>query len=248
MLGLSCLPSQAAVVSHYSFDSDFTDGSGNGNNATLTDVGTLGNSGIISTAGNFVFGGGAMDFSDERDYLAIPSRTFGTGTAYTVSFWAQVDDASRQWNMVTGRRGDTIFFIAPNGSSDNLRWRSNTGATGTRQVDAETGVNDTAWHHYVVTVDTFKNLSVYLDGGLVSTTANVETGFITDTIGAAYTAGGALDFRGRIDEFWLLDEAADQAMVTNLFSFNSLTPIPEPSTAMLGVVGLLFVVRRKRFN
>ena len=73
----------AGVVAHYSFDTDYSDSSGNDNHGTLVDVETLENSGITTTAGEFVFGGASMNFSADRDYVEIPSKTFGTGTAYT---------------------------------------------------------------------------------------------------------------------------------------------------------------------
>ena len=147
----SCAFAGAGVVSHYSFDTDFSDNSGNGNHGSLTDVGTTGNSGIVNSPGASVFGEGAMRFSTDRDFLSIPSRTFGTGSPYSIAFWARVDDASRPWNMALGNQGNTNFFIAANGGSDNLRWRSNANASGTRTVDFPSGVNDTSWHHYVIT-------------------------------------------------------------------------------------------------
>ncbi len=83
-----------------------------------------------------------MDFSDDRDFINIPTQTFGSGLAYTVAFWAQVDDADRTWNMVTGRPTDNNFFIALNGGPNNSRWRSSD-SSAARQADFPTGVNDT---------------------------------------------------------------------------------------------------------
>lgn len=245
LLGTAIAASQAAVVSHYSFDSDYTDSSGNGNDGTLTDVDTLGNSGIITSAGNHVFGGGAMDFSDDRDFITIPSQTFGSGLAYTVAFWAQVDDADRTWNMVTGRPTDTNFFIALNGGPNNSRLRSSD-SSAARQADFPTGVNDTLWHHHVVTASTTGDISYYLDGALVSTATGKQTGFIFASIGEAYTNASDFDFQGRIDEFWLLDETADATLVSNLFNTNTIDGVPEPSSMMLAGLALLGVLRRKR--
>ena len=95
----------AGVVAHYSFDTDSSDSSGNDNHGTLVDVDTLENSGITTTAGEFVFGGASMNFSEDRDYVEIPSKTFGTGTAYTITFWAA--DSSCQRNRA-GRKKDVI--------------------------------------------------------------------------------------------------------------------------------------------
>lgn len=232
-----------AVVRHYSFDTDFTDSSGNGQDGTLTDVGTVGNSMITTTAGTYMFGGGAMDFSDDRDYIAVPSLTFGSGSAYTISFWAQKDDAARDWNMAIGQRDNTSFFIAPRGSANNtLRWRSSDSTAG-RQEDFSV-TSDTDWHHYAV-VASGTTISLYLDGGFVSSGTGKQTGFIVDTIGEAYTSANDFDFQGRIDEVWILNEAADATTISNLHSFNSLVPEPS-STIFFGVAGLLFILRRRR--
>lgn len=161
-----------------------------------------------------------MRFSTDRDFLSIPSRTFGTGSPYSIAFWARVDDASRPWNMALGNQGNTNFFIAANGGSDNLRWRSNANASGTRTVDFPSGVNDTSWHHYVITAGASNNLSLYLDGTLVSSQSNVQTGFIIDTIGEAYTSSSDFDFEGEIDEVWIFDEALDAAAIEGLHSTN----------------------------
>ena len=244
--GLLCAPALAAVYSHYSFDSDFTDDSGNGKHGTLTDVGTTGNSGIITTAGDFMFGGGAMDFSADRDYLAVPSVTFGTGTAYTVAFWARKAPGDTGdpalWDMVIGRRDDSIFFIGLNDGT-GIRWRSNTSAGGTREVDFA-APDDTAWHHFAITADSSKNLTFYLDGSFVDSQSNVETGFIIDTIGEAYSTARDFDFHGQIDEMWIFDEELDSTEVSNLVSFNNT--VPEPSVGLLGMLGGVLIWRRRR--
>jgi len=229
--------SHAGVFAHYSFDADYTDSSGSGRHGTLTDVGAVGNSAITTAAGASVFGGGAMDFSDDRDYIALPSQTFSSGVPYTISFWAQKDDAARDWNMVIGQRDGTSFFIAPRGSSDNtIRWRSSSSA-GNRQADFAS-VSDTAWHHYAIVADG-TTISYYFDGVIVGTATNKLTGFIIDTIGEAYTSSSDFDFQGRIDEVWILDEAADAGMISGLYNKNDpgiSLPVGDPSVMRLRIV------------
>lgn len=246
------IPANAAVFSHYSFDSNFNDTSGNGRNGTLTDVGTTGNSAITSTAGEFQFGGGAMNFSADRDFLAIPSKTFGSGSAYTIAFWAKkaAGDTGQaaQWDMVIGERDNTIFFLALNdasgsGDRDGIRWRSNTAATGTRQTN-HVSPDDTSWHHHTITATSSGALSYYLDGSLVNTVNGVSTGFIFDTIGEAYTSGADFDFHGQIDELWIFDEALNATEVSNLEQFN--TTVPEPGTTALAFLATLGLLRRRR--
>jgi len=211
--------SHAGVFAHYSFDTDYTDSSGFDRHGTLVDVDTIGNSGIIKDAGASMFGGGSMDFSDDRDYIELPSQTFSSGVPYTIAFWAQKDDAARDWNMVIGQRDNINFFIAPRRSPENIiRWRSSNRTDERRQEDFAS-VSDTDWHHYAFVSDG-TDLSYYFDGVLVGTAVDHLTGFIIDTIGEAYLAANDFDFQGRIDEVWILDEAADAEMIGGLFTQN----------------------------
>ena len=217
----------AGVWAHYSFDTDYSDVSGNAQNGTLTDVGTTGNSGTISTPGNFKFGNGAMNFSPDRDFIAVPSKTFGSGTPYSIAFWAKKSEGdtgpASDWDMVIGQRDNTSFFIALGGnSSPGLRWRSSSSAAD-RQADFAV-TKDFAWHHYAV-VASGTTITLYVDGQLFGTATGKQTGFIVDTIGEAYSAGG-LDFNGQIDEVWIYDEAINSAAVNALYQLNDATAAP----------------------
>ena len=224
------LPARAATVyAHYSFDSDFADSSGNNRHGTLTDVGTIGNSGITTTTGQHVFGGGAMNFSSDADYIAIPSKTFDSPAFYTIAFWAKRADATRSWDMVAGQRGNNNFFIALGSSPTQvvgLRWRSSSTAT-ERQADFAVGA-DTAWHHYAV-VASGTTITLYYDGELFATATDKLTGFIIDTIGQAYN-NTSFPFNGCIDELWVFDEALSAAAVAGLYHSND----PDASTEYAG--------------
>lgn len=243
LLSLTGLASQAAVLNHYTFDSDYTDSSGNGNDATLTDVGTLGNSGITTTTGESVFGGGAMEFSADSDYLGMTVQVLNGD--YSISFWAQ-QEVTKAFNMVLGQRETNNSFIALL-DADDLRWRGsawvNTAPTSNNvNFDAEA---DTDWHHYVV-VGEGTTMSLYLDGSPVSASTVSNTDFTVDTIGEGFFAGNGFDFEGRIDEVWILDEAADAATVSNLYATNTLDGVPEPGTVMFASVAVLLLARRRR--
>jgi hypothetical protein len=59
----------AALLAHYSFDSNFTDGSGNANHLTASS----GTPNVTTTTGQHVFGGGAanLDQSGTQEHLAL---------------------------------------------------------------------------------------------------------------------------------------------------------------------------------
>ena len=213
---------RAALLAHYSFDTNYDDVSGNGAGGTLVDVGTVGNSGITTNAGEWVFGNGALNLSADRDYVSVTSRTFSSGSPYSIAFWAKKSGGDTgdpsTWDMVIGQRDTTAFFIAlGNGSSTpGLRWRGSDSTTA-RQADF-TSVNDTNWHHHVITADTASNVTYYLDGSLVAVASNKLTGFTYDTIGEAYSNSRDFDFHGQIDEVWIFNEMLTPAAVSNLYT------------------------------
>jgi len=237
-------PLHAAVYAHYSFDSDYSDSSGNGRNGTLTDVGTLGNSGITSTAGEYVFGGGAVNFSADRDYVDVPAGAFGSGNAYTISFWAKKTagdtGTAADYDMVIGDRSQTGFFIALNDvTGTGLRWRSSDSTTA-RQADF-TVAKDYVWHQYAI-VASGTTISLYVDGQFSSSATGKMTGFQWNTIGEAYPNTNDFDFNGQIDEVWIFNEALGANAITSLYQTNT---VPEPSSLLLCAGGLAMACCRR---
>ena len=263
----------AGIFAYYSFDTDYTDGSGNGRDGTLAEDGTgnvLGNSGITSTAGNFQFGGGALNLIGEagapRDYVSVASKTFAADDNFSFAFWARksAGDTSGpfQWDMVVGSTANNNNFLALHDGSNSsaldpgntvlgvLRFRS--GGTGIAQQSDWLSINqdDYTWNHHAVVIDGVNNTtSYYLNGSLVSTqTGKSSSAFTYNGIGGSYGASSDFDFRGQLDEFYIFDEAISAATVTSLFQTNS---IPEPSTFVLGALGLGWlgfqVSKRRRY-
>ncbi|WP_193211400.1 LamG-like jellyroll fold domain-containing protein [Luteolibacter marinus] len=236
----------AAVFAHYSFDSGFTDSSGNGRDGTLVDVGTTGNSAITSTAGDYAFGGGAMSFSSDRDYVDIPMATFSSGTPYTIAFWARKaagdSGQSADFDMVIGDRSNSNFFIALNDvTGTGMRWRSSSSAA---ERQADFGVaKDYEWHHYAI-VASGTTISLYYDGAFFGSDSGNQTGFQFNTIGEAYLGTSDFDFHGEIDEVWVFDEALGGTELSNLRDFNST--VPEPAAAVLSAIGVISLLRRRR--
>lgn len=226
-------PSQAGVYAHWSFDSDLSDSSPNKRHGTLVDVGTAGNSGITSDTGNFKFGGGAMNFSNDRDQVTIPLQSFASGRPYTIAFWAKKNPGDTGdpalWDMVMGQRGSTNFFIGLGDTTNpdtGFRWRS-AGTTADRQADFAVP-KDHNWHHYAI-VASGETITLYLDGQSFGSSAGKKTGFSFDTLGDAYNASRTFGMRGQLDEVWVFDEALDAVSVGKLHLDND--PGIPPATA-----------------
>lgn len=225
---LSAPLASAAVYSHYSFDADYTDSSANAKHGTLVDVGTLGNSGIVTTPGDFKFGGGAMNFSADRDYVSIPQKPFSSGSSYTIAFWARkaagdTGDGTN-WDMVIGDTTLTTHFIGLNDvTGTGLRWRG-AGTDIDRQKDFAVA-KDYLWHHYAV-VALGTNLTLYVDGVFFGSGTGLQTGFQFNAIGEAYPSTSDFDFHGQIDEMWIFDEALTASRVAALYTSNDVDAAP----------------------
>lgn len=221
------LPSSAGVLAHYSFDTDYADSSGNARNGTLTDAGTIGNSGIRSD--DYRFGNGCLNLSTDRDYIVIPSKTFAAGEPWTMSFWARKTTSSKQWSMIIGDRTNNNHFIGLGVGAGGqlsgqplltgLRWRG-TDKTATTQADfASPAAQSTDWHHYAVSVAANGTITTYLDGALLGAVSEMSTNFTFNTIGEAYSSTG-FDMDGQIDEMWIHDETLSATQVAALYQKN----------------------------
>ena len=60
-----------AIAAHWSFDTDYSDVSGNGADGSLVTSGTSA-SGITTEADQYKFGGGALSIDSGYDYVSVP--------------------------------------------------------------------------------------------------------------------------------------------------------------------------------
>ena len=218
---------QAGVVAHYTFDTDYSDSSGNDNHGTPYDGNANGNTdgvSITNVVGESIFGDGAASFTSERDWVQIPSHTFWSGSPYSFSFWARDLSDSATGGMVCG----TPESYPPNFFlwiwNDYVRWRGNTNQP-ERQADF-TNTRDNDWHHYALVAGdydedgTVDDMTLYIDSGFVGTDPDNLTGMIIDAIGAGYGDNLDFDFEGQIDEFWILDQALTPGEIQALYTAN----------------------------
>jgi hypothetical protein len=194
-----------SLVVHITFDGNYNDSSGRGNNATAVGNPTL-------VAGKF---GQAMQFTtksdgSEFDYatLGYPNDLkFGVNVDFSISFWAnytqQVDDppfiSNKNWDS-SGNPGWGLF------TQNNGHYRVNVTGTGGTKYDLGSSVTplvrDGTWHNIVLSYARGAIVSVYTDGVLTSTGPDLTTGSIdTDSLGyhvnigqdgrGTYTDGGS---------------------------------------------------------
>ncbi len=235
---------QAGVVTHYSFDHDFSDVSGHSAHGAPYDGngnGSTAGVGITHAPGEWVFGGGAATFTAERDWVDIPEQIYWNGEDYSFSFWARSLAQGATGGMVLGSptKHPPNFFVWI--GNDYVRWRGN-GDSPDRQADFPLA-RDNDWHHYVLVSEdrnqdgTADAITLYVDGALVGTDSGNVTGFIFDAIGAGYGTDLDLDFEGQIDEVWIFDHALSLEEVRLWYTSNGVPPPKLPGDLNLdGVV------------
>ena len=221
------------VIAHWSFDTDYSDVSGNGIDGTLEDVGTTGNCGIITEEGSYVFGGGALDLSDDKDIVTFAAQNLlSDSDGWAVTFWAKDRNAvTDQGGMVIGDYTNSSDFIWIDNKFGGVRSRTN---SSTYTADFAVGSEDTSWHHYAFVAEG-ADISLYFDGVFFDTKENeAGTDFDINAIGNAYNSTHYnYDFDGQIDEVWIFDQAINADFVTRLYEINDIELkiafYPEPS-------------------
>jgi hypothetical protein len=257
ILALGAGAANADLIAHYPFDTDYSDSSVNARDGALVDGNGDGDTGgvsITSTAGEWVFGGGAGNFTDERDWVGVPEVLIGSGNPYSIAFWARDLSSLTTGGMVLGQvttTNPTWFFIwlwdVAGDDKDYFRWRGS-GTVAERQADFTLPL-DNAWHHWTLLAEDYdhdglvKEITLYRDGDFAGSEGGKLTGFIVNAIGEAYSNASNFDFEGQIDEVWLFDRALAPGEIKSLYQTNA---VPEPSTLGLLLGGLLALAWLRR--
>ena len=230
-------PPLAGIIAHYSFDTNFTDDSGNNNHLTIA----TGSPTITTTAGEVVYGGGALDVDSTtgtQEYLNLTTPiAFGATDTWSVAFWARRrPGTSIKSGMVIGNPGNKNDFIwLSNNSSQTqgLRFRNSSGG----DADYDGYPDDNEFHHWAVIADGTGSVSVYRDDQPLGSRSLATTFSITSVAHAYNATTQSMD--GQIDELYIFDNAIDAATVHSLY-------VPEPATLALLAMGGLAMVRRRR--
>ena len=239
MVGIALFAAQgmADVLSHWTFDSDYTDSGSTTNHGTLDDVGTIGDSGIVTN--DTKFGGGAMNFAVEEGFyddinLSLVSMNY---TDFTVSFWANKDGThNSNHGTVIGYEPTTTYDhigLYYGGSGiDQLRWRGHNTLAGGSGANWNV-TRDSEWHHYVIVgtagaTQGTGTVEAYRDGVSLGVVSNLGVRMSYDAIGAGNQAH--YNFDGQLDEVWVFDEAITAGQVQGLMHNNE--PVEPPADVL----------------
>jgi hypothetical protein len=249
-------PSMAALVGYYPLDGDFNDASGNGNDGTMF-------GGVSYGTGATAIGGGQAAVFDGAagTYGALNTGLNLSGRAnFSVAMWVMGGPGSddRVFSEGSSTNNNPLFNVGTH----------NTGADGTvdfyiRNGDAAQTLNhyhspgtafDGLWHHIAVVGGDDGMLDLYIDGvfdGTADYSMVPSFSGLTDTttIGGILRAADCCNFNGSIDDVSLWDSDLSPSQISALAggaSATAVSAIPEPSSAILGLTGLLFALRRRR--
>lgn len=240
-----------ALIAHYTFDDDGTDSGTSGGTATLGGAGSI-------DKGNYAVGSGSLslsgtpgtDTSGADGAVSANSFTWTTDTR-TVAFWVQVG---------TQTDSNPTMISLGGGAGTGTRYDIRLTAGGALRLEVQSGFSDTTailtggdWYHVTVTngdgatvgTTTYfvhdQNANLVYTGNFSSGT-EVNTGTGPLRVGDSYQDIGR-DFVGNIDDVRLYDEVFNQSQAQAL----ATQFVPEPSsTALIGLAGLGFIIRRKR--
>lgn len=221
-----------ALNLHYEFETTgVTDSSGNSNTGTLAGTGTTLVAGQIGNALSFN-GSGYVTFTSTA-LLGLASST----SEFTISCWVKTSqlDATLVCLRNSGVPNTLLdFVIGYNGASNvntgklSVIIRGDNGA-GLVAVNGATAINNNAWHHAVLTRDSSKLLTIYLDGVSNASGTDTLTGGLTPNV-----AGSALAYErvaatrpltGAMDDFRFYNTALTSVEVAALYAAGSVTPV-----------------------
>jgi hypothetical protein len=218
----SAKPDTVTPIAHYSFDTDFRDASGNGNDLVIA----AGSPSITTNVGEHCFGGGALDLASttaNQSYLRPgTSFVFAADQPWSVAFWGRRRPGTdKRTGMVVGKVSNSSDFIwTPDNPSQvqGIRFRNSSGGN----ADFGGIPDDNQFHHWAVVADGKGNVTAYRDNTHLGTLARTTT-FAIEAVGHAYNSM-VHSYDGQIDELYIFDEAIDTDTIDLLYRSNGKTP------------------------
>jgi hypothetical protein len=200
-------PKVEALISHYGFEYNADDDSGNGYHGTIN-----GNPTFVQSLTGY---GAALQFDGVDDFVEVPDSdaiTFAASDSYTISAWAYVPDISGTWRGIAfkGREsgGSANYYGICIGSNGGVAtWYYGPWPTW------GSAIPEPGWYHAAVVQNGAAGTKqLYINGALDSSiTAQAADAAGSLIIGASFQTGEF--FNGIVDEVRLYNIALSEAEV-----------------------------------
>ena len=254
----------SGLLSYWDFEGNFEDSAAGlaGNASTVDDNGSagsavsIGSGGPLGSFGNFSRSGlgteNVVAVSDSADVVAA-------GESLTISTWFTVNSFDQGWQGLIAHGEGSDYRIARRGTDSVMGYAGGTGDIPGSAIGAD--VTGGGWHHVVAISEAGVSTRIWIDGALVET-GGVPT--IADNGsgqlfigGNPQGDGGSTDvnqyrpWNGSIDDVAMWNRALTDLEVAQIYTAgqNGIplgAMIPEPSTGLLGLLGLALATRRRR--
>ena len=129
----------------------------------------------------------------DQNYLTTQEITFTDGSEYTFDYWVKLNGLSEvTYNSLTGRNSTnpwiSLYPTDGNGTSWNIRYRQSGGTYyNTSNISYDIKNN---WGNITLSVDSSRNVRVYLNGEFQETVNPTTTLFYVSVIAGGYSSGG----------------------------------------------------------
>lgn len=235
--------SHAALVAHFNFDNSGDLGANTGTVST----GWNQFSGVAQTAGRFGTGSGSFVAGVSQSWDA--DFTVGNLDRFSLSMHVKTSQTTDWVDFVSIGIGGTVFIFEQTSTDGvglfnigNVGGASSGGLFGSPVG----GINNGAWHQLGITVGS-GTLTLFLDGVSQGSTAYAGSGAIDSFQLASRFADNTRVMTTEIDDVAIYDTTLSSAQMTWLSSNAAIAnPVPEPSAMMIGSIGLLGLLRRRR--
>jgi len=220
------LPSDENLVGYWSFDEGkgdkAYDGSGNGNDGTLTNMAD--DDWVDGVAGS------ALDFDGSNDYVEVADNgSLNITGNITILAWIKLDTlGSGQQQYIVGKTETELTYAIFIESDDTVRCILQ-GLNDTYPSGSPTAITDTNWHQVAISYDG-EYIRTFLDGKLqISDDSSGNINSSTDKIYIGIRKySNSCYFNGKIDEVRIYNKALTAAEVYALYK----NPAGQPSLAV----------------
>ena len=248
------IAASGSLVAYYPLDGDFTDASGNGNDGVMLGGVSYGaGAGAIGGGQSAAFDGAAGTYGSIEGGLQLV-----TNESFSVAMWVNADGTANRDKRIfsegTSTNNNPLFNVgtANNANDGTVDIYIRNGAA--LNHPRSTGeAFDGTWHHVAFSGGSDGLLDLYIDGAFDTTfdySAIPAFGDLnTTTIGGILRGSDCCNFNGSIDDvsFWDSDlTTGDISALAGGASATSLSGVPEPTSAVFCLTGLLFALRRRR--